>query len=276
MYNQKLNAMTAVITGGNGVIGGVFARALAGEGADIAIICRNTGSAEGVMKDIRELEREAAVFQGDVLSREDMLSCREEILTRFGHINMLVNCAGGALKGAAVPQDQYSEDSKEEGNFFTTASEKIHQEFDLNIYGTILPTQIFGEVLIGQENANIINVSSMGAYHPMTRIPGYAGAKAAVTNFTEWAATYFAKSGVRVNAVAPGFFQTPQNHDLQFFPDGTPTPRTNKIIAATPMGRFGKPEELASAVLFLADPSSSFVTGTVIPVDGGFHCYPGV
>ena len=128
MYNQKLNAMTAVITGGNGVIGGVFARALAGEGADIAIICRNTGSAEGVMKDIRELEREAAVFQGDVLSREDMLRCREEILTRFGHINMLVNCAGGALKGAAVPQDQYSEDSKEEGNFFTTASEKIHQE----------------------------------------------------------------------------------------------------------------------------------------------------
>ena len=259
MYNQKLNAMTAVITGGNGVIGGVFARALAGEGADIAIICRNTGSAEGVMKDIRELEREAAVFQGDVLSREDMLRCREEILTRFGHINMLVNCAGGALKGAAVPQDQYSEDSKEEGNFFTTASEKIHQE-----------------VLIGQENANIINVSSMGAYHPMTRIPGYAGAKAAVTNFTEWAATYFAKSGVRVNAVAPGFFQTPQNHDLQFFPDGTPTPRTKKIIAATPMGRFGKPEELAGAVLFLADPSSSFVTGTVIPVDGGFHCYLGV
>ena len=191
------------------------------------------------------------------------------------HINMLVNCAGGALK-AAVPQDQYSEDSKEEGNFFTTASEKIHQEFDLNIYGTILPTQIFGEVLIGQENANIINVSSMGAYHPMTRIPGYAGAKAAVTNFTEWAATYFAKSGVRVNAVAPGFFQTPQNHDLQFFPDGTPTPRTKKIIAATPMGRFGKPEELAGAVLFLADPSSSFVTGTVIPVDGGFHCYLGV
>ncbi len=134
MYNQKLNGMTAVITGGNGVIGGVFARALAGEGADIAIICRNTGSAEGVMKDIRALGREAAVFQGDVLSREDMLRCREEILTRFGHINMLVNCAGGALKGAAVPQDQYSEDSKEEGNFFTTASEKIHQEFDLNIY----------------------------------------------------------------------------------------------------------------------------------------------
>ena len=145
MHNQKLNGMTAVITGGNGVIGGVFARALAGEGADIAIICRNTGSAEGVMKDIRALGREAAVFQGDVLSREDMLRCREEILTRFGHINMLhinmlVNCAGGALKGAAVPQDQYSEDSKEEGNFFTTASEKIHQEFDLNIYGTILPT----------------------------------------------------------------------------------------------------------------------------------------
>ena len=176
-----------------------------------------------------------------------------------------------------MPQDQYSEDSKEEGNFFTTASEKIHQEFDLNIYGTILPTQIFGEVLIGQENANIINVSSMGAYHPMTRIPGYAGAKAAVTNFTEWAANYFAKSGIRVNAIAPGFFQTTQNRALQFNEDGTMKPRAYKILAATPMGRYGEPEDLVGALLFLLDPKGSrFVTGVILPVDGGFHEYLGV
>lgn len=162
-------------------------------------------------------------------------------------------------------------------SFFTTDMENIRKELDLNLYGTMLPTQVFGEAMVNQENANIINISSMGAFGPLTRIPGYSSAKAAISNFTEWAANYFAKSGIRVNAIAPGFFQTTQNHALHFNPDGTPTPRSQKIINSTPMGKYGEPEDLIGALLFLVSPKgSSFVTGVVLPVDGGFHCYLGV
>ncbi len=274
--NGMLSGMTAVVTGGNGVIGGEYAKALAKNGAKIAILCRNQDHAKAVMEEIRKEGGECDSFSGDVLNKESLLQARDQILDRFGHINILVNCAGGAVKGATIPQDQFADWEESMPNFFTIDSENIHRELDLNIYGTILPTQIFTEVMVGQDNANVVNISSMGAYYPMTRIPGYAGAKAAVTNFTEWAATYFAKSGIRVNAVAPGFFQTPQNHDLQFNPDGTPTARSSKILAATPMNRYGKPEELVTALLFLVNPASTFVTGAVIPVDGGFHCYLGV
>lgn len=279
-FRIDLTGQVAVVTGGSGVIGGVFCKALAACGAKVAVLGRKTANAEPVVAEILAASGETVAVAADVLDKKSLLAARDIILERWGKINILVNCAGGAVKDAAIPQDQYADLADlEEGmcSFFTVDMDQVHREFDLNIYGTILPTQIFAECMVGQDNANIINISSMGAYHPMTRIPGYAGAKAAVSNFTEWAATYFAKSGVRVNAIAPGFFQTTQNRSLQFNPDGTPSPRSQKILNSTPMGRYGEPEELVGALLFLVSPAgSAFVTGVVLPVDGGFHCYLGV
>ncbi len=276
-FQIDLSGQAAVVTGGSGVIGGVFCRALAACGAKVAVLGRRAENGEPVVNDIRAEGGEAAAFAADVLNKESLIAVREAVLERWGKINILVNCAGGAVKSALVPQDQLADLEEGMKSFFTIDAEAVHAEYDLNIYGTILPTQVFGECLVGQDNANIVNISSMGAYAPLTRIPGYAGAKAAVSNFTEWAAIYFAKSGVRVNAIAPGFFQTTQNRSLQFNPDGTPTPRSGKILAGTPMGRFGEPEELVGALLYLVSPvGSAFVTGVVLPVDGGFHCYLGV
>ena len=230
-----------------------------------------------MVKDIEAEGGEAVFVAANVLEKESLKAAKQEILDKWGKINILVNCAGGAVKSAQIPQDQFSDFTGDMLNFFTTDMENVKRELDLNLYGTMLPTQIFGESMVGQENANIINISSMGAYGPLTRIPGYSGAKAAVSNFTEWAATYFAKSGIRVNAIAPGFFQTPQNYALHFHEDGTPTHRSQKIIDSTPMGKYGDPEDLIGALLFLVSPKgSSFVTGVVLPVDGGFHCYLGV
>ncbi|MGN0157780.1 MAG: SDR family oxidoreductase [Brotaphodocola sp.] len=276
-FQIDLNGQVAVVTGGSGVIGGEFCRALAACGAKVAVIGRKVENGTPIVQQIESCGGTAMAVAANVLDRDSLLAARKEILEAWGNINILVNCAGGAVKGATIPQDQFSDLEEGMVSFFTMDMENIHREFDLNIYGTMLATQIFAEAMVGQENANVINISSMGAYYPLTRIPGYAGSKAAVTNFTEWAANYFAKSGIRVNAIAPGFFQTPQNHSLQFYEDGTPTPRCKKILDGTPMGRFGKPEELVGALLFLVSPKgSSFVTGVILPVDGGFHCYLGV
>ncbi len=276
-FQIDLKDQVAVVTGGSGVIGGIFCRALAACGAKVAVLGRKVENGMPVVEDIRADGGEAAAVAVNVLDKESLATAREEVLAHYGKVNILVNCAGGAVKDAMIPQDQFADLEEGMKSFFTVDPEAVHREYDLNIYGTLLPTQVFGECLVGQENANIVNISSMGAYAPLTRIPGYAGAKAAVSNFTEWAAIYFAKSGIRVNAIAPGFFQTTQNHSLQFNPDGTPTPRTGKILQGTPMGRFGRPEELVGALLFLVSPQGSgFVTGVVLPVDGGFHCYLGV
>lgn len=276
-FRIDLEGEVAVVTGGSGIIGGMFCRALALCGAKVAVLGREAEHGLSVKKDIEEAGGEAITVSADVLSRESLEQAKQEILNQWGRINILVNCAGGAVKSAEVPQDQFADAKEDMLNFFTTDMGNIKKELDLNLYGTMLPTQVFGEAMVGQENANIINISSMGAYGPLTRIPGYSGAKAAVSNFTEWAANYFAKSGIRVNALAPGFFQTTQNHALHFNPDGTPTERSRKIIESTPMGKYGEPEDLIGALLFLASPKgSSFVTGVVLPVDGGFHCYLGV
>lgn len=276
-FQIDLTGQVAAVTGGSGVIGGMFCRALAASGAKVAVMGRKVENGIPIVEKIEAEGGEAAAIAANVLDKESLLAARKEILDRFGKINILVNCAGGALKSAMIPQDQLADLEEGMESFFTIDPAAIHQEFDLNIYGTILPTQVLGECLAGQENANVVNISSMGAYGPLTRIPGYTGAKAAVSNFTEWAAVYFAKSGIRVNAIAPGFFQTTQNHSLHFNQDGTPTPRTEKILNGTPMGRFGDPEELVGALLYLVSPrGSGFVTGVVLPVDGGFHCYLGV
>lgn len=276
-FQIDLTGQVAVVTGGSGAIGGMFARALGKCGAKVAVLGRKAENGIPVVKDIEAEGGEAFFAAANVLEKESLEAAKQEILDKWGKINILVNCAGGAVKSAQIPQDQFSDFSGNMLNFFTTDMENVKRELDLNLYGTMLPTQIFGESMVGQENANIINISSMGAYGPLTRIPGYSGAKAAVSNFTEWAAIYFAKSGIRVNAIAPGFFQTPQNHALHFHEDGTPTHRSQKIIDSTPMGKYGDPEDLIGALLFLVSPKgSSFVTGVVLPVDGGFHCYLGV
>ena len=276
-FQIDLTGQVAVVTGGSGVIGGMFARALGKCGAKVAVLGRKVENGIPVVKDIEAEGGEAVFVAANVLEKESLKAAKQEILDKWGKINILVKCAGGAVKSAQIPQDQFSDFTGDMLNFFTTDMENVKRELDLNLYGTMLPTQIFGESMVGQENANIINISSMGAYGPLTRIPGYSGAKAAVSNFTEWAATYFAKSGIRVNAIAPGFFQTPQNYALHFHEDGTPTHRSQKIIDSTPMGKYGDPEDLIGALLFLVSPKgSSFVTGVVLPVDGGFHCYLGV
>lgn len=272
-----LTDQVAVVTGGSGVIGGMFCRALAKCGAKVAVLGRRAENGLPVVEDIRAEGGEAISVAANVLDKDSLEEARKTILDKWGRINILVNCAGGAVKSAEIPQDQFAD--LEEGmlSFFTTDMENIRRELDLNLYGTMLPTQIFGECMVDQENANMINISSMGAFGPLTRIPGYSGAKAAISNFTEWAANYFARSGIRVNAIAPGFFQTTQNHALHFNPDGTPTPRSRKIIDSTPMKKYGDPEDLIGALLFLVSPrGSKFVTGVVLPVDGGFHCYLGV
>lgn len=276
-FQIDLTGQVAVVTGGSGIIGGMFARALGKCGAKIAVLGRRVENGIPVVDDIVAEGGEAISVAANVLEKESLETAKQEILNKWGKINILVNCAGGAVKSAEIPQDQFSDFTGDMLNFFTTDMENVKRELDLNLYGTMLPTQIFGESMIGQENANIINISSMGAYGPLTRIPGYSGAKAAISNFTEWAAIYFAKSGIRVNAIAPGFFQTTQNHALHFNEDGTPTHRSQKIIDSTPMGKYGDPEDLIGALLFLTSPKgSSFVTGVVLPVDGGFHCYLGV
>ena len=186
-----------------------------------------------------------------------------------------VEAAGGAVKSAMVPQDQMADPG--EKTFFDVGADDIQKEFDLNMRGTWLPSKVMTPLLIGQQGACVLNVSSMSAFTPLTRIPGYSGAKAGVSNFTQWLATYLARSGVRVNAIAPGFFMTEQNHALQFNPDGTPTPRCAHIVDGTPMRRYGELKELIGAMLFLVDErAASFVTGIVLPVDGGYSAFSGV
>ncbi len=276
-FKIDLNGQVAVVTGGTGVIGGMYARALAQCGARVAVLGRSKENGDKTVKEIESEGGTAMAVSANVLDKDSLIAAREEILANWGHINILVNCAGGAVKSAQIPQDYFCEAKEGDTTFFTMDLENVHHELDLNIYGTMLPTQVFGDALKGQENANIVNISSMSAYHPLTRIPGYSAGKAGVASFTEWCAIYFAKSGIRVNAVAPGFFHTTQNHALQFNEDGTPTPRAAHITQSTPMGSFGKIEDLVGGLLYLVDPKGSgFVTGVILPIDGGFHIYQGV
>ncbi|MCR4902058.1 MAG: SDR family oxidoreductase [Butyrivibrio sp.] len=276
-FKVDLEGQVIVVTGGSGGIGGMFCKAVAECGAKVAVLGRKVENCMPVVDAILNAGGEAIPVAADVMSKDSLLEARKTILDKWGKINILINCAGGAVRSAEIPQDQLADQEEGSDNFFTIDMENVKKELDLNLYGTMMPTQIFGECLVNQENANIINISSMGAFGPLTRIPGYSAAKAGISNFTEWSANYFARSGVRVNAIAPGFFQTAQNHALHFNEDGTMKPRAHKIVNSTPMGRYGEPEDLVGALLFLLDPKGSkFVTGVVLPVDGGFHEYLGV
>jgi NAD(P)-dependent dehydrogenase (short-subunit alcohol dehydrogenase family) len=263
------------ITGGAGILGGEMACALVGCGADVAILDRDPALAERVIRRIESEARpgpgRAIVVFGDVLKAETLQTAVDAITQEFGRIDALINAAGGNQAGATTAPDR---------PFFDLPPEALRFVFDLNLLGTILPCQVVGRRIAQQGEGVILNVSSMNAFRPLTRIPAYSAAKAGVSNFTQWLAVHMAQEyspRIRVNAIAPGFFQTEQNRYLLTDQDtGELTPRGRAILAHTPMGRFGQPEDLLGAVLWLLSPASAFVTGVVVPIDGGFSAYSGV
>lgn len=271
---------TIVITGAGGVLCSAFAKDLAKTGAPVALLDRNLEAAEAVAAEIRAAGGNARAYETDVLDKAALEKTHEAVLRDLGPCRVLLNGAGGNNPRATTTHEYYFEgDIKREDikTFFNLAPEDVSFVFDLNFLGTLLPTQVFAADMVERSHCSIVNISSMNAYTPLTKIPAYSGAKAAISNFTQWMATHFSKVGIRVNAIAPGFFVTIQNEKMLFNDDGTPTPRTGKILAGTPMGRFGKAEELIGALQFLIhEDAASFVTGIVIPVDGGYSAYSGV
>lgn len=262
---------TIVITGGAGILCGEFACALVGCRANVVVLDRDPALAERLVKRIDTSVGKFMIVHGDVMDVAKLRESCDRIQTEFGRIDALINGAGGnnprATTGPAM-------------DFFSIPAEAMRFVVDLNLLGTILPSQVFGRVMADQGSGNIVNISSMNAFRPLTRIPAYSAAKSAVTNFTQWLAVHMAQEyspDIRVNAIAPGFFLTEQNRFLLTDKEtGELTPRGKSIISHTPMGRFGKPEDLLGAVLWLLSPASAFVTGTVISIDGGFGAYSGV
>ena len=275
-----LKGKTAVVTGGGGVLCSGFAKAIAQTGAAVAILDINEAAAKKLAEEINADGGCAMGVAANVLEKESLEKAKKEINDAFGTVDILLNGAGGNNPKGTTTKDYFNpEDEDLEGvkTFFDLDPSGVEFVFNLNFLGTLLPTQVFAHDLIGKKDACIINVSSMNAFTPLTRIPAYSGAKAAVSNFTQWLAVHFSKVGIRVNAIAPGFFLTQQNKALLLDENGNYTERSKKIISQTPMERFGKTEELVGTLLWLLDyNASSFVTGVVVPVDGGFAAYSGV
>jgi NAD(P)-dependent dehydrogenase (short-subunit alcohol dehydrogenase family) len=262
---------TVVITGGAGILGGEMACALVGCGADVAILDRDPALADRLMDRLGCGPGCAIVVYGDVLKRETLVKAQETIRDEFGSVDMLINAAGGNKPQATTKPDL---------SFFDLPGEALRFVFDLNILGTFLPCQVFGQEMAQRGEGVILNVSSMCAFQPLTRVAAYSAAKAGVSNFTQWLAVHMAQeysSHIRVNAIAPGFFLTEQNRFLLTEQaSGELTPRGRTIVEHTPMNRFGNPEDLLGTVLWLLSPASAFVTGIVVPVDGGFSAFSGV
>ena len=274
-----LRGKVAVVTGGAGVLCSEFVRALAQCGAKVAILNRTLSKGEALAEEVRAAGGEAMAVSCNVTDSESVKAAHEAVLAAFGKCDILINGAGGNNPRANTDKEYFELGDMEAAtkSFFDIDEEGFRFVMDLNFVGTLLPTQAFAQDMIGREGCTIINISSMNAYTPLTKIPAYSGAKAAISNFTQWLAVHFSRVGIRVNAIAPGFFLTEQNYSLMYREDGTPTERSGKIVAGTPMGRFGKPEELLGALMFLVDEhAASFVTGVCIPVDGGFSAYSGV
>lgn len=274
-----LSGKVAVVTGAGGVLCGMFAKALAASGAKVAVLDLNETAAEKVAAEIRADGGTAKAYMCNVLDKESLEACHQAVLRDLGPCDILINGAGGNNPRATTDKEYFEpgDIDAETKSFFDLEEKGVEFVFNLNFIGTLLPTQTFAKDMVGRDGCNILNISSMNAYTPLTKIPAYSGAKSAVSNFTQWLSVHFSKVGIRVNAIAPGFFSTKQNAALLWNEDGTPTARTGKILAASPMGRFGEPEELLGALLFLLDnEAASFITGVVLPVDGGFSAYSGV
>ncbi len=282
MIHENLKGRIAVVTGGGGVLCGAFAKTLAKQGCKVAVLDLNEEAAQKCADEINADGGEAIAVGCNVLELDSMQRARDVIAQKWGTCDILLNGAGGNNPKGTTTKDTLEAIDLVEKNpdiktFFDLDPNGISFVFNLNFLGTLIPTQVFARDMVEKENTCIIMVTSMNAFRPLTRIPAYSAAKAAVKNFTEWMAVHFAPMGIRVNAIAPGFFSTKQNAALLWNPDGTPTERTGKILAATPMDRFGEPEELDGALLFLCDEAySGFITGVNIPVDGGFNAYSGV
>lgn len=279
-FRVDLSGKTVVVTGGGGVLCSCFAEALGECGAKVAVLDLSLDAADAVAKRICANGGTAQAFACNVLEKESILAAGDAVIAAFGNIDILINGAGGNNPRATTDREYlFPEDLTDEADgksFFDLTPEGIQFVFNLNCLGTLLPTQVFARNM-AVHGGIIINISSMNAYRPLTKIPAYSAAKAAVSNLTMWLAVHLSKVNIRVNAIAPGFFVTKQNEKLLFDDNGNPTPRTDKILAHTPMGRFGKPEELVGTLLYLCDNNASgFVNGTVIPVDGGFAAYSGV
>ena len=269
MYD--FSGKTVVITGGAGILGGEIACALVGCNANVAIVDRSPEMAERLVHRFEPAGGQAIIVYGDVLDRTVMQETADRIIDEFGRVDCLINGAGGNSPKATTGADL---------SFFDLPSDAFRFVFDLNIVGTVLPSQVFGKYMVEQGSGNILNTSSMSAFTPLTRIPAYSAAKAGVSNFTQWLAVHMAQEyspNIRVNAIAPGFFLTEQNRFLLTDEaTGELTARGQSIIDHTPMARFGDPEDLLGAVMWLLSPASAFVTGTVIPIDGGFAAFSGV
>lgn len=283
MFNhENLKGRVAVVTGGGGVLCAAFAKTLAKQGVKVAVLDLNEEAAKKVADEINADGGTAIAVACNVLEPESMKAARETVNEALGTCDILLNGAGGNNpKGTTTKETLEKIDlvNKDDSikTFFDLDPQGISFVFNLNFLGTLIPTQVFARDMAEKENSCIVMITSMNAYRPLTKIPAYSAAKAAVQNFTQFMAVHFAEVGIRVNAIAPGFFSTNQNKALLWNEDGTPTARTGKILAATPMNRFGEPEELEGVLLFLCDEAySSFITGTTIAVDGGFNAYSGV
>lgn len=279
VLNTDLNGKVAVVTGAGGVLCSHFAKVLARAGAKVALLDLNLDSAKAFADEIIAEGLVAKAYSCNVLDKSICEAVAKEVENDFGPCDILINGAGGNNPRATTDKEYFEigDIDAETKSFFDLDADGVGFVFNLNFLGTLIPTQAFAKQMVGREGCNILNISSMNAYTPLTKIPAYSGAKAAISNFTQWLAVHFSKVGIRVNAIAPGFFSTKQNAKLLFNEDGTPTPRTGKILAATPMGRFGESNELEGGLLFLLNnDAASFITGVVLPIDGGFSAYSGV
>ena len=275
--NHDFTGKVVVVTGAGGVLCGDMARAYAIAGAKVAALDLNE---EAVKKLAEELKAEGYICEGykaNVLDREVLEAVHEQILSDLGPCDILINGAGGN-NPRATTDNEYQHEAKEgQKTFFDLDAAGVDFVFKLNFQGTLLPTQVFARDMVERKSGNILNISSMNAYIPLTKIPAYSGAKAGISNFTQWLATHFAGTGIRCTAIAPGFLVSNQNRALLFNADGTPTARSHKILNGTPMGRFAESEELLGGMFFLTDDkAASAVTGVILPIDCGFAAYSGV
>lgn len=278
-FNVDLSNKVAAVTGAGGVLCSGFAAVLAECGAAVALLDRNLEAAQAVADGINAAGGKARAYETNVLDAEVVRLVAKQVESDLGRCDILINGAGGNNPRATTDNEYYQpgDIDSEVKSFFDLDPEGVKFVFDLNFLGTLIPTQAFAAQMLGRPGCVVLNISSMNAFTPLTKIPAYSGAKSAISNFTQWLAVYFSREGIRVNAIAPGFFSTKQNKALLFNPDGSPTERTGKILAATPMGRFGETDDLTGALLYLVcNEASSFVTGVVLPVDGGFSAYSGV
>ena len=277
--NIDLKDKVVVVTGAGGILCSLFAKSVAKCGAKVALLDLNLEAAQAYADEITAEGYVAKAYKANVLDKAIMEGVHAEVVKDLGTCDILINGAGGNNPRATTTKEYYTPGDIESDvvSFFDLDAAGVEFVFNLNFLGTLIPTQVFAKDMVEKEDATILNISSMNAYTPLTKIPAYSGAKAAISNFTQWLAVHFSRTNIRVNAIAPGFFVTKQNEKLLFNEDGTPTARSEKILNSTPMGRYGKDEELLGTMLYLlSKDASGFVNGVVIPVDGGFSAYSGV